>query len=307
VTAATSRRRFLALPLLAAARAVSVSVAEAVDRPGPATARPGARVAFEPARPRGGDVVLVRVRGVPRLATVEVVVDGHPLGTFAAGDEHVALLGLDMDAPAGARPWVTTIEARGRTTRLEGRLAVAARTYRVQALTVAPGMADLDPETERRAVEETLRLRTVYRTASGERLWRGRFVRPVGGDEPGTGFGARRIINGRPRTPHSGIDFAAAVGTPIIAANHGRVALVGEFFFPGRLVVLDHGLGLHTAYFHLDTVAVTEGQLVARGDPLGTVGMTGRVTGPHLHFGAQLGPARIDPAALLGLAPGEAD
>src|SRR5258706_395719 len=80
-----------------------------------------------------------------------------------------------------------------------------------------------------------------------------------------------------------------------------RVALVGEFFFPGRLVILDHGLGIHTAYFHLDTIAVSEGQLVERGQSLGTVGMTGRVTGPHLHFGAQVGTARIDATTLFAL------
>ena len=83
--------------------------------------------------------------------------------------------------------------------------------------------------------------------------------------------------------------------------NSGRIALVADFFFPGRLVAVDHGLGLYTLYFHLDSVAVTDGELVDRGQPLGTVGSTGRATGPHLHFAAQVGPARIDPAALLSL------
>ena len=207
-----------------------------------------------------------------------------------------------MDAPEGRREWRVTATARGSSQTVSGRVIVAARTYQVQHLTVAPGMVELDPETERRAVAETERLRALYRMISGERLWRGAWLRPVPGESPGTGFGARRVINGQPRAPHSGIDFGVPVGTPIVAANRGRVALVGEFFFPGRLVVLDHGLGLHTLYFHLETIAVTEGQLLDRGDVLGTVGMTGRVTGPHLHFGAQLGPARIDPAVLLGLA-----
>jgi murein DD-endopeptidase MepM/ murein hydrolase activator NlpD len=234
---------------------------------------------------------------------VEADVDGHPLGVFPTADGHAAVFGLDMDAPAGARPWRVTATGRGRVATVRGRLTVAARSYSVQHLTVARSMVELDPETERRANDESARLRTTYRTISGERLWRDRFVRPVAGDEPGTGFGARRVINGQPRAPHSGIDFPASVGSPVLAANRGRVALTGEFFFPGRLVILDHGLGLHTAYFHLDMIAVAEGQLVARGEPLGTVGMTGRVTGPHLHFGAQVGAARVDPAALLGLAP----
>jgi len=123
----------------------------------------------------------------------------------------------------------------------------------------------------------------------------------VAGTAPGTGFGARRVINGQPRAPHGGIDYSAPKGTPVVAANTGRVALVAEFFFPGRLVVLDHGLGLYTLYFHLDTVLASEGERIERGQALGTVGASGRATGPHLHFGAQVGAARVDPAALLGL------
>ena len=246
--------------------------------------------------------MLLTVSGAASATAVEAEVDGHPLQVFPFADGHGALFGVDMDARAGARSWTVTVTVDGRTATAHGRLPVAGRTYSVQRLTVAPAMVDLDPETERRANEETARLHAIYRATSGERLWRGRFIRPVAGDGPGTGFGARRVINGQPRSPHGGIDFGAPVGTTVVAANRGRVALSAEFFFPGRLVVLDHGLGLHTAYFHLDTVAVTEGQLVARGAALGTVGMTGRVTGPHLHFGAQVGMARVDPAVLLELA-----
>jgi murein DD-endopeptidase MepM/ murein hydrolase activator NlpD len=101
--------------------------------------------------------------------------------------------------------------------------------------------------------------------------------------------------------PHAGVDFVADRGTAVVAANSGRIALVGDYFFPGRLVIVDHGLGLYTLYFHLDTVSVNEHDHVDRGQPIGTVGATGRATGPHLHFGAQLGTARIDPVALFGL------
>ena len=262
------------------------------------------RVSWDPPRAVAGDVVTLRVRGAPRGIVVEAMLDGHPLNVFPLRDGHAAVLGVDMDARAGARAW--RVIAQGTPTlTAEGRLPVAARTYAVQRLSVARGLADLDPESERRALDEIERMRVVYRTMTGERLWRGRFVRPVAGESPGTGFGARRVINGHARAPHSGIDFPALVGAPVVAANRGRVALVGEFFFPGRLVILDHGLGLHTAYFHLDTSAVSEGQLVARGETLGAVGMTGRVTGPHLHFGAQIGTARIDPTRLSGLARGE--
>jgi murein DD-endopeptidase MepM/ murein hydrolase activator NlpD len=262
-------------------------------------------VTWHPIRPRAGDVVLMRVRGVPDGAALDAALDGHPLNLFRNAGGHAAVVGIDMDAPAGARRWQVTVKNDLAVRRAEGDLPVVARSYRVQHLSVAPSMVDLDPATERRAVEEGERLRVTYRMISAERLWRGRWLRPVQGDAPGTGFGARRVINGQPRAAHSGIDFPASIGAPVLAANHGRVALVGDYFFPGRLVVLDHGLGLYTAYFHLETIAVAEGQIVARGATLGTVGMTGRVTGPHLHFGVQVGAARIDPAVLLDLAPGD--
>jgi murein DD-endopeptidase MepM/ murein hydrolase activator NlpD len=123
----------------------------------------------------------------------------------------------------------------------------------------------------------------------------------VAGQDPGQGFGARRIINGKPRMPHSGVDFGAERGTPVVASNRGRVALVGDFFFAGRLVVLDHGLGLYTLYFHLDRADVPEGAIVERGEQVGVVGATGRATGPHLHWAAQLGASRIDALALLSV------
>ena len=269
----------------------------------PLIAAASVQVSWEPSHPRAGDVVLMRVRGAPAGATVEATVDGHPVWLFPSGDGHAGVVGIDMDAPGVARSWKVTLKAAGIASSVEGELPIVPRTYTVQHLTVARTMVELDPATERRAVEESERLRLTYRAISGERLWRGPWLRPVAGDAPGTGFGARRVINGQPRAPHSGIDFAAPVGAPVVAANRGRVALVGEFFFPGRLVILDHGLGVYTAYFHLDTIAVTSGQLVNAGELLGTVGMTGRVTGPHLHFGAQVGASRIDPAVLLDFSP----
>src|SRR5262249_61928637 len=145
------------------------------------------------------------------------------------------------------------------------------------------------------------RLRARFQPVTPERLWHGRFTRPVAADLPPEGFGSRRIINGQPRMPHSGVDFAAERGTAVVAANRGRVALVGDFFFAGRLVALDHGLGLYTLYFHLDRIDVPEGAMVERGEQIGVVGATGPATGPHLHWAAQLGASRVDALALLSV------
>ena len=268
----------------------------------PAEAAEPVHVAWHPSRPHPGDVVWVHVRGALDAATIEGALGPRPLAFFPYAGGQAAVVGIDLELKPGPLTWRLAIAQPDRQPRsLSGRLAVQRRDFPVQRLTLPPAMVDLDPETERRAVAEGERLRTLYRTITPERLWRGRFVRPVAGNEPGTGFGARRIINGKPRSPHSGIDFAAERGTPVVAVNSGRVALVADYFFPGRLVVVDHGLGLYTVYFHLDSVTVTDGVLVDRGRPLGTVGATGRATGPHLHFGAQVGAARIDPALLLSL------
>jgi murein DD-endopeptidase MepM/ murein hydrolase activator NlpD len=282
---------FLAVAL--ALLLVPLPVLEAADRP---------TVAWHPAKPRPGDVAWVLVQGVADGATIEGALGGRSLLFFPYAGGQAAVAGIDLETKPGAHAWQLAILEPGREPRrLSGTLALGARDFVVQRLTLPNNMVDLDPETERRAVSEGEQLRTLYRTVTPERLWRGRWTRPVAGQEPGTGFGSRRIINGQPRAPHTGIDFSAPRGTPVVAANSGRVALLGDFFFPGRLVILDHGLGLYTLYFHLDTVAVADGERVERGQTIGTVGSTGRSTGPHLHFGAQAGAARVDPAALLGL------
>ena len=255
-----------------------------------------------PASPRQGDIAVVFLSGAGGAREVHGSLGNRPLSFFPYGEEYAALAGIDIEAKPGKAAWrVGVVDAAGDPRKASGAITVRSRRFPVQRLTLPKPMVDLDPETSQRAETESARLGTLYDAVTPERLWRGRFTRPVGGEGPGEGFGSRRIINNQPRMPHSGLDFAAEPGTPVVASNRGRVALLGEFFFPGRLVVLDHGLGLYTLYFHLDGVAVTEGVLVERGQTIGTLGATGRVTGPHLHFGAQLRRARVDPADLFSL------
>ena len=268
----------------------------------PAVAAEQPVVRWHPSRVHQGDAAWIHVRGAGDAAAVEGALGLRPLTFFPYAGGYAAVVGIDLEGKAGPLPWrVAIIEAGREPRRLDGRLTIHRRDFPVQRLTLPTTMVDLDPETERRAVSEGDRLRTLYQTITPERLWRGRFARPVAGTQAATGFGARRIINGQPRAPHGGADYAAERGTPVVAANRGRVALVADFFFPGRLVALDHGLGLYTLYFHLDTVTVTDGEVIDRGQQLGTVGTTGRATGPHLHFAAQLGGSRIDPTSLLSL------
>jgi murein DD-endopeptidase MepM/ murein hydrolase activator NlpD len=217
------------------------------------------------------------------------------------------LVGLDLDVRPGSLGWRVTrpSAAKNGGALATGAVTVRPRTFPLQQLTLPKNMVDLDAPTLARVEAERRELDAALAAGAGERLWRGPFRTPVEGGQPTGGYGLRRLINGQPRSPHTGYDWAAPAGTPVLAANTGRVALVAEHFFAGRNVILDHGLGLFTLYFHLTEARVAPGESVEGGQVIGTVGATGRVTGAHLHFAVLLGGARVDPESLLRLVPPE--
>ena len=264
------------------------------------------KVTVKPTAVRQGDVALIVVTGAANAPEMDGSVAGRPLFFFPYADGYAALIGADLEAKPGRTPWrIGFVDGAGAPHQASGAITVKTRKFPVQRLSLPKSMVDLSPANESRAEAEAMRLRTLYHTISAARLWRGRFTTPIASDVRSEGFGFRRIINGKTRAPHSGVDFAAPAGTPVVASNRGRVALVAHHFFGGRLVVLDHGEGLYTLYMHLERVDVDEGSLVERGAIIGAVGSTGRATGPHLHWAAQLRHARIDPGALLTLPVGD--
>ncbi|MGH7321731.1 MAG: M23 family metallopeptidase, partial [Candidatus Rokuibacteriota bacterium] len=210
--------------------------------------------------------------------------------------------GVDLEAELRPIPWrLWRPRDGGALVVATGAVVMRSWTFPAQTLTLPRRQVDLDAKTLARVRREQAELRAALAASLGDRLWRDAFQVPVDGGEPTGGFGLRRIINGQPRSPHAGFDWAAPRGTPVSAANAGRVALVAEHFFAGRLVALDHGLGLFTLYLHLDETRVAAGERVTRGQRIGSVGATGRATGSHLHFGVMLDGARVDPQALLSL------
>jgi murein DD-endopeptidase MepM/ murein hydrolase activator NlpD len=294
-------RAVAVLPLL-----LALLLAPPLARAVPPGRPPALTVLVTPTAPRQGDMVFVLVTGAQNARQVEGSLDGRPLTFFPYGESWAAVVGVDLEAAPRKGTWrVGVIDAAGAAQQKAGTVTIRRRTFPEQRLSLPDYMVDLDPESERRANAEAAQLRTLYDSATPERFWQGRFTLPVAIEGPGSGFGSRRVINGKARSPHGGTDWSADRGTPVVAANRGRVALVGDFFFGGRLVVLDHGLGLYTLYMHLDRVDVAEGAIVTRGETLGVVGSTGRATGPHLHFQVQAGRARIDPATLFALPVGD--
>jgi murein DD-endopeptidase MepM/ murein hydrolase activator NlpD len=157
----------------------------------------------------------------------------------------------------------------------------------------------LDPATAARVARENARALAIGRKAhDSPPRWKTAFERPRT-SEISSGFGTGRTFNGQVSSRHLGVDFRGAVGAPVRAANRGVVALIGNFFLGGRVIYIDHGGGLTTGYLHLSRVLVSVGDTVARGQTIGLVGATGRVTGPHLHWTARYGALTVNPLDLL--------
>jgi murein DD-endopeptidase MepM/ murein hydrolase activator NlpD len=211
------------------------------------------------------------------------------------------LVGIDLDTkPARYKVKVAATDGGGRSYSKGLPLRVEKVDFAVQKLSLPRSMVDLDAKTLERVNQESKRLKALFQGIREERCWKGPFIRPVEGELSGA-FGVRRIINGETKNPHSGIDLRADEGAPVAACNAGMVALVDEFFFSGKSVILDHGGGLYSMYFHLSETRVGEGARVTTGDLLGLVGTTGRSTGPHLHWGMIIRGARVDPLSFLRL------
>ncbi|MFN2433491.1 MAG: M23 family metallopeptidase, partial [Gemmatimonadota bacterium] len=216
-----------------------------------------------------------------------------------------ALVGIDLRADPGTAElgWTARLGPGAAAARGTTFLTLEPRQFATQRLSLPRGMVTPDPaslariERERRLMHETLG------SSVPERLWHGAFVSPIPG-AAGGGFGARRVLNGRPSAPHSGMDLRGAEGTGVFASNEGIVVLVDTLYFAGKTVVLDHGLGLFTVYNHLSARSVVPGDRVERGQLIGRVGATGRVTGPHLHWAVHLNGARVDPISLLAATAG---
>ncbi len=171
-------------------------------------------------------------------------------------------------------------------------------TYPEQRLKVSPRHVELSKDDLARHERERQHLASVMATRSDTLPPRLRMRVPVPGPRSSS-FGLRRVFNGQARSPHNGMDIAAPTGTPITSPLPGRVIDTGDYFFSGRSVWLDHGSGLLSFYCHLDTVGCNPGQMLAVGETLGTVGATGRVTGPHLHWSVMLNRAYVDPALFI--------
>jgi murein DD-endopeptidase MepM/ murein hydrolase activator NlpD len=204
-----------------------------------------------------------------------------------------------VGVPLATRPGAQKLKVTSSKGTSEVAFTIKDKRYRTQELKIAnQRQVEPLPEDLARIARENARTEKALSTFSTELGPTFQLRLPVRGVRSDT-FGSRRIFNGQPRNPHSGMDIAAKTGTPIQSPAEGIVLDVGDFFFNGNTVFIDHGFGLVTMYCHLSKVDVKVGDRLTSGQVFGEVGATGRVTGPHLHFGVGLNRAMVDPALLL--------
>jgi murein DD-endopeptidase MepM/ murein hydrolase activator NlpD len=260
-----------------------------------------------PDRPLPGALVrltLDRGTGADSIVAVQGSMASEPLHFVARSGAWRAIGAVPVDSTGPVVARVIVSRASGRADTLRSSVEPPPLPPPSEQLAVAPRFGKpLDAATEARVARESARALAVGRHAhDAPARWTEPFVAPRASDVTST-FGTGRTFNGRVASRHLGVDFRGAVGAPIRAANRGVVALVDRFYLGGRVVYIDHGGGVVTGYLHLSRTLVAAGDTVKRGQTIGHVGATGRVTGPHLHWTARYGALTVNPMDLLELDP----
>ncbi|HYD39381.1 MAG TPA: M23 family metallopeptidase [Anaeromyxobacter sp.] len=258
-------------------------------------AAPAVELAPPVARP--GDAVLVRVTGVPEGAgEPRGVVAERALAFWRAGEEWRALAALPSELAPGALP----VRVRAGAAAVEAAIDVVDPAFPVRTLTVAKKFLEPPPAVQRRIAADRKAFARAYARRFAPPLFQDRFDWPRHAPTSGR-YGDQRTFNGKRASVHYGLDVTGPVGAAIAAANEGEVVLVRDAYMSGQTVVLWHGADVYTTYFHLSRVDVKVGQRLRRGEVLGALGASGRVTGPHLHWGVKVNGLYVDPESILGI------
>ena len=241
--------------------------------------------------PQQGTVAL----GTVPAGTTRLVKDG---GDVPIAPDGRFIIGFGRDhAPVAV---VVAFQSAGKS--VSERIAVAPRAWRIENLPTLPRFSQPDAEFQARRPGELAQINAARRINAASDGWRQNFIWPARGRISGV-FGSQRIYRGEPGAPHSGVDVAGTTGTPVVAPASGVVVLAAAspFTLEGNLLMIDHGMGLNSVFLHLSRIDVNVGNVVRQGQLIGAIGMTGRTTGPHLHWGMKWNDERIDPAPLAGM------
>ncbi len=216
------------------------------------------------------------------------------------GGRLLILVGQGLKAKPGKKKVAFYFRKAGKDLRQVKYIALKDKKYPKEYLKVKKKMVSFPPRILKRVLADQKAVKEACSRIRPVIYWDGSFIWPVK-SKVLSQFGLRRFFNGQPRSPHSGIDLRAKKGTPIRSPNAGIVALVRDCYLSGNTVVIDHGGGLYTLYAHMSKVKVRQGQMVEKGEVIGLSGATGRITGPHLHWGVSLLGQRVDPVELMRL------
>ncbi len=274
-----------------------------LSAPARAAARPDPALTVEARAFKPGELILVAVTGNDPKMPPAASLGGRALDFFPGPSTGtwLAFLGLDLDFSTGPATLNAVMRAPGgKAVRKAEVLNIADAGFPIVELAVDPKFVTPDKNDAERAEAESAKLHRLFSKTEPKRLFDGAFTSPIPGASTAR-FGERRVFNGQPRAPHSGMDLKAKLGQPVRAPAAGIVLLADSLFFAGNTIIIDHGLGLTTQYAHLSKFLVKPGDAVKKGQIIGKVGATGRVTGPHLHWALKFKSSRIDPYSLVFL------
>ena len=250
-----------------------------------------------------GEVIMVILKENPSVKEVIIRFLGEDYSLHKEGSalKSFVFIGLDLGLQPGVHVMKIYIRKMDdQWENIQKEIPVAAKEFPVKKLWVDERFVTPPPSALERIKIEAEIIKIAYSVTAPRWLGEGKFIIPSS-DEVVPNFGERRVYNNKPRSLHSGVDISSPLGTPVRASNSGRVVLARDLYFAGKTVIIDHGLGLFTLYCHFSRIMVTRGEFVRKGAVIGEVGATGRVTGPHLHWGIKLLGSRIDPFSLLSL------
>ncbi|MFQ6082201.1 MAG: M23 family metallopeptidase [Candidatus Aminicenantia bacterium] len=250
-----------------------------------------------------GEAIMVLLPEKEKISSASIQIFGQvfPLAQPKEDSPFLGLIGIDLDIRPDLYPMILAIKTnQGEEIEITRTLHIVDKHFPVKKIQVDEKYVIPPPEALEKIRRDNELLQSIYRTLTPQWMIDGQFLFPTSG-QGRKNFGERRIFNLRPRSSHSGEDILSPSGEDIKAANNGLVVLAEELYFGGKTVILDHGFGFYTIYCHLSEFNVRNGDLVKKGELLGKVGATGRVTGPHLHWGIKLNGSRVDPYSILEL------
>ncbi|NIO49273.1 MAG: peptidoglycan DD-metalloendopeptidase family protein [Candidatus Aminicenantes bacterium] len=250
-----------------------------------------------------GEVIVVTIKDDSSVkdAWIRFLGRRYAMGKSETSSGLLAFIGLDLDLKSGSYDMEIFIDKElGEREHIKKQISVLAKEFPLKKLWVDEKFVTPPPEFHERIRREREFLEVIYGISTDQWLGKGLFILPSSG-EATPNFGERRIYNNKPRSSHRGIDIIVPYGTPVSAANSGKVVLASDLYFAGKTVIIDHGMGVFTLYCHFSKIRVKRGKLVRKGEIVGEIGATGRVTGPHLHWGVKVSGISVNPFSILSL------